>query len=126
MGKSFCPRKVAARFKSFSLKPRQSDWGFEVLDVEMSVPSASGYLATLLVERREWPKGCNNNSMPDVGEGDTSRGCSAQILVDLPQWRNENLSQYFGENQFCFYKLYYAALLLPTSFPLLLLSSRKT
>ena len=69
MGKSFCPRKVAARFKSFGLKPKQSGWGFKVLDVEMSVPSVSGYLATLMVERRDWPNSYNSNSMPGVGEG---------------------------------------------------------
>lgn len=69
MGKSFCPRKVAARFKYFSLKPRRSGWGFEVLDIEMSVPFVSGYLATLMVESRDWPSGCNNNSMAGVRRG---------------------------------------------------------
>lgn len=69
MGKSFCPRKVAARFKYFSLKPRRSGWRFEVLDIEMSVPFVSGCLATLMVESRDWPSGCDNNSTPGVGEG---------------------------------------------------------
>lgn len=35
----------------------------------MSVPFVSGYLATLMVESRDWPSGCNNNSMAGVGEG---------------------------------------------------------
>lgn len=107
---------MAARFKYFSLKPRGSGWGFEVIDVEMSVPSVSDYLATLVVERRVWPNGCNKSSMP--GDGSTSRGCSAQILVELLQSRNATLFQCFGENQFCFYKVGCAVLFLPTSFPL--------
>lgn len=118
MGKSFCPRKVAARFKYFSLKPRGSVWGFEIVGVEMSVLSVSDYLATLTVERRVWLNGCNKSSMPGAGGGGTSRGCSAQILVDLFQSRNAILSQSFEENQFCFYKVVCAVLFLPTSFPL--------
>lgn len=69
MRRGFCPRKVAVRVKCFNSKPRLPGWGFEVPDVEMSVPSVSGYLTMLMMERKDWPSGCQNNPMPGVGEG---------------------------------------------------------
>lgn len=115
------------RVKSFSSKPRLSGWGFEVPDVEMSIPSVSGYLTIPYHDGEEGlARWLPNQLHAWSWGGSTSRGCSAHILVYLSQWRNANLSQCFGENQFSCYKVSCAVLFLSTSFLLLLLASRKT
>lgn len=106
MGRLCSPGEGLVKVKSLGLKPEEAGWGFEVF-----FSYAHGREEALVQEL--YTRCCR---------GSTSRGSSAQILVDSLHWRNTKLCHCFGEDHFCFYKLGCAVLLFPASFLLLLLA----